>query len=237
MSNSTALLEAFRAEAEKRKGKPGECWVWSESTQRRNTYTGFRANKEGDYVHRLSCVAYVEPLTDEKLHVLHACDNPWCWNPEHLRAGTPHENIQEAYERGRLSQAQFTEDQVRDIYTRYHAGVSSRELAAEYHTTTGVISTIGQRKSHKRLLRNVPKAPTDGVDGRSHRSLRGEAHPMFGTHYGQGETNPAAKLTEEQVREIRRRYAAGETSSALTREFKCTTVHKICTGKAWRHVQ
>lgn len=53
-----------------------------------------------------------------------------------------------------------------------------------------------------------------------------------------GERNWKAKLTEGQVVEIRRRYAAGETQTALGREFKVSQpmVGFIVRRENWRHI-
>jgi hypothetical protein len=50
--------------------------------------------------------------------------------------------------------------------------------------------------------------------------------------------NGAAVLTEEQVREIRRRRDAGETHQFLAASFKVAkgTIVFITTGKTWRHL-
>lgn len=53
-----------------------------------------------------------------------------------------------------------------------------------------------------------------------------------------GEANPRALVTEEQVREIRRRHAAGETQLALAAEFGVgkTTMGHIIHGRSWKDV-
>jgi hypothetical protein len=58
-------------------------------------------------------------------------------------------------------------------------------------------------------------------------------------HGRAGEKNPAAKLTEEDVRALRKRAAAGETYTSLGRAFDVTNVmaRMIATGKAWTHVR
>jgi len=51
-----------------------------------------------------------------------------------------------------------------------------------------------------------------------------------------GARNPNARLTAEEVAEIRRRRASGETCAALAREFgvQFAAVSKITTGRTWR---
>ena len=53
-----------------------------------------------------------------------------------------------------------------------------------------------------------------------------------------GERVATAKLTEAQVREIRRRLADGMSQSALAREFGVVhqLVNHIAHGRIWRHV-
>lgn len=53
-----------------------------------------------------------------------------------------------------------------------------------------------------------------------------------------GTSNPRARLTEDDVRAIRSRRAAGETTIALGREFGVTTtaISAITLRQLWRHV-
>jgi len=53
-----------------------------------------------------------------------------------------------------------------------------------------------------------------------------------------GETNPFSKLTNTQVLEIRRRYAAGETQTALAPEFGIAQAHvsQIVLRQRWAHI-
>jgi hypothetical protein len=54
-----------------------------------------------------------------------------------------------------------------------------------------------------------------------------------------GERNTKARLTEEQVKEIRRRYAdGGVTQSELARAYGLSNsgMHGVLSGKNWRHV-
>jgi hypothetical protein len=58
------------------------------------------------------------------------------------------------------------------------------------------------------------------------------------SHVGaRGERNGRSRLTEIQVQEIRRRYAAGERTMALAREFGVhrDTVRRILSGIRWNH--
>lgn len=53
-----------------------------------------------------------------------------------------------------------------------------------------------------------------------------------------GEAVPAHKLTEEQVRDIRRRHAQGELKAHLAREYGVwqKTVTKIVRRETWKHL-
>ena len=52
-----------------------------------------------------------------------------------------------------------------------------------------------------------------------------------------GTRNPTARFTDEQVEELRRRRANGETVRALAAEVGTSpgTISRICTGKRWTH--
>lgn len=50
-----------------------------------------------------------------------------------------------------------------------------------------------------------------------------------------GARNPAAKMTEEKVREIRRRFAGGESKNALSKAFgiERAQIRRIVNGECW----
>lgn len=54
----------------------------------------------------------------------------------------------------------------------------------------------------------------------------------------QGSRNPNARLNEDQIREIRARYANGEAQYRLAREFGTDNalIHSIVHRKSWKHV-
>jgi len=54
-----------------------------------------------------------------------------------------------------------------------------------------------------------------------------------------GEKHGRAKLTENQVRRLLRKYKKGATQKDLAKEYGVhpMTVHKIVTGKKWGHLQ
>ena len=78
----------------------------------------------------------------------------------------------------------------------------------------------------------------DGTQRQNH-----EDSVEHGTHspppHFQGERIGTAKLTEDQVRAIKRRLAAGETQTNLARDFgvHLSTVHLIKTGRNWGWLQ
>lgn len=72
-----------------------------------------------------------------------------------------------------------------------------------------------------------------GTDADNTRDMVGKGRTSKGEH------RPTAKLTEDQVREIRRRYTVGDcTHRQLSREFGIDHGHirRIVIGDSWRHV-
>jgi hypothetical protein len=60
----------------------------------------------------------------------------------------------------------------------------------------------------------------------------------LGVQRAKGSANGWARLTEELVREMRKRAAKGESAAALAREFNVhhTTAHRAISGIRWSHV-
>lgn len=75
-----------------------ECWEFKGANV--NRYGIIMEGGESWLLSRLSFEKFVEPIKPG-FHVLHKCDNPPCWNPEHLFQGTNADNVADKMLKGR----------------------------------------------------------------------------------------------------------------------------------------
>lgn len=235
------------------------CWLWTAATNMHG-YGVYKATGDRQKrVHRLAYEQLVGPIPPG-FNILHRCDVRRCLNPAHLFVGTQADNTRDAILKGRhpirpeslrppgapkyvrkgyrrgdehhsrtdpktvrrgeaSPQARLTEADVLTIREQYAAGVSQRALALKFSTHFGNIHAIIKRKSWVHV--GGPSAS--------------DTRP---TTYAKGERNSNARLTPESVRNLRRRFAMGETKTALAREYGVSfpTVAAVVEGRAWRHV-
>lgn len=77
------------------------CWLWTKSRGKKG-YGQIWYKGKFVRVSRLAYEVFVGPIP-EGLNVLHKCDNPPCFNPDHLESGTQSKNILDCVARGRWS--------------------------------------------------------------------------------------------------------------------------------------
>lgn len=78
----------------------GPCWEWT-GAKNTNGYGVIKVAGRLELAHRVAlALALGRPIADDKW-ALHACDNPPCIRPRHLREGLPAENVADAIARKR----------------------------------------------------------------------------------------------------------------------------------------
>lgn len=129
------------------------CHEWVKNFWRGNYgKLGYNGKKYG--AHRISCEISHGPAPIDKPFVLHACDNPKCVNPDHLRWGTHTENMIDVSDRHRQrgennGSAKLTEKQAREI--KYDTSHSTKELMAIYGRSQGCINEIKAGRNWKHI--------------------------------------------------------------------------------------
>jgi hypothetical protein len=85
------------------------CWLWQGATDRKG-YGQIRDWHDGEWktrrTHQVSYELFKGPIPLGKM-ILHGCDTPGCWNPEHLELGDGYQNMRDMMERQR-GRGQFT---------------------------------------------------------------------------------------------------------------------------------
>ena len=82
------------------------CWLWTGHTIGKG-YGEVRDYLTNKLVHRVAAELWL-PNFSSFLNVLHKCDIPRCFNPEHLFQGTQKENIQDCVTKGRHPESRKT---------------------------------------------------------------------------------------------------------------------------------
>jgi hypothetical protein len=118
------------------------CWEWQGSLNK----TGYgitQIDNRKVLVHRAVYAAIYDDF-DPLLFVLHHCDNPPCFRPDHLFLGTQADNMQDMSAKGRGSRRwlKVTDAQVEEIRRRWLAGESSQEIAARFRLNRDYVGAI-----------------------------------------------------------------------------------------------
>lgn len=154
-------LEARFWEKVDKDGCPGGCWAWL-GGKSRNGYGVIQEGGRGSKNLSAHRVAYelVNGSIEEGRYILHSCDNRWCVNPAHLRAGTQSENIAEAYAKKRKvapvfygeahPKSKLTADQV--AYIRSHPEMKHTELASMFGLSPNCIRGVRIGRTWSKLV-------------------------------------------------------------------------------------
>lgn len=135
------------------------CWEWTGAQTRR--YGTVRHGGRTMYVHRLSYQLHVGPVPDG-MAVCHRCDNPPCFNPDHLFVASQVENMADMKAKGRARnrptrgeqhyRARLTADQVLVIRERLCSGESQAALARQYGVHKSTVQAISSRQAWRNVV-------------------------------------------------------------------------------------
>lgn len=132
------------------------CWSWKNKSLT-NGYVKINIGRSKSILgHRISWIIHNGKI-DNKLFVLHKCDNPQCTNPEHLFLGTPKDNSQDCLNKNRKNVAKgsnhynvkLTEIDVIKIKELLKLGYSQRKLAKIFNISSSNIQNIADGKIWK----------------------------------------------------------------------------------------
>ena len=148
-----------------------DCIIWKGAKLPRGYGVTSKDGKNA-LAHRVAAEKYFGEIP-KGMVVAHKCDNPSCYNPEHLFICTQAENMQDMKNKGRsatgekhrskkhpelvlkgekIGNSKLTEEQIKQIRERYiPRKVSLTMLANEFHVAFQTVSKIVNNKSWKHI--------------------------------------------------------------------------------------
>lgn len=138
---------------------PGACWEWL-GDRDRNGYGVFQYHGRRRPAHELALSFSTGEQRLPNLDTCHACDNPPCCNPAHLRFDTREANVGDMKRRGRGANGstRLTAQDVEVIRARRLAGARQVDLAADFGVSGSLISQIVNGKRWKLPATNTQEA-------------------------------------------------------------------------------
>lgn len=153
-----------------KKANPDECWPWVGrigSAGYGSLYTKAPNSKHRNYKlsHRIAWELTYGPIPDG-LFVCHKCDNRRCCNPNHLFVGTAKDNMQDAFDKGRLPMfvvngqkqigethrcAKLKSHQIIQIREQYRNGIDASDLSKAYGVHRNTINDVVICKTWKHV--------------------------------------------------------------------------------------
>lgn len=190
------------------------------------TAAGFRVT---DFLHRIILTTFVGPCPMGMIACHDPDHNPANNSVSNLRWDTPTANIADTKRHGRHTQgdmhpkAKFRDADVPEVFRLRHAGKTHDEIAAVFGVRRALVTHILLRKTYAHV-------DVGGLDELP--------QPKVKKKYATGERQWKAKLTEDEVREMRRLSADGWLQEELAAKFGVGsgTVSTIVNRKSWAHV-
>jgi len=121
------------------------CWNWTRSINKVHGYAQVKDKGSQRVVSRVAFRLWFREIP-EGLGVLHRCDNPRCFNPDHLFLGTQSDN---ALDMGRKRRGRFRTFSAEQVIAIRQSGDTPSEIAKRHGITASAICAIRGRRSYK----------------------------------------------------------------------------------------
>lgn len=199
-----------------------ECWEWTAAKSKAG-YGMITIDYISKCAHRIVWEVHNQMDIPKKGVICHSCDNRGCCNPYHLFLGSQSDNIKDAANKGRMvrgekhARSTLTENDIREIR---RLGIEDKltktEIAKKFDVSRNTITDVILKKTWKHV---------DPDWESPERKIRGQTHQN-------------AKLSEYQVRKIRKLSEQGESQRSLSKIFGVSrgTIDSLLAGKTWTHV-
>lgn len=182
--------------------------------------------KHKQLVHRLVASAFIGEPPSPEHEIRHKDDNPSNNHVDNLVWGTHSENMGDMVAHGRSAkgsthgQSKLIEKDIMLIHQRLANGENCAEIARSLGVSSSAIRHIKNGKRWVHLCSDIPQEKIIEAQKR----VRA------------GEKNNSAKLTNQQVQQVRECLASGEKVVHIARMFGVanTTISDIKHGKTWR---
>jgi hypothetical protein len=133
------------------------CWNWTKYCDDKMGYGQVTIEQNSFAVHRLSAAIFFAFDLASPLLICHHCDNPRCFNPDHLFVGTHADNSGDMVRKGRSCNGEtnpnskLTELDVMAIRQRYLSGESQLAIANDYGVNQTLIGFIVRKVRWKQV--------------------------------------------------------------------------------------
>jgi len=144
-----------------RKITPNDCWEWTRARNKAG-YGQITINYKQLGVHQVSAIIFLNfdiNSTNKRTNLIcHTCDNPPCFNPNHLFISTQSKNREDTFHRNRTSQKgtknnnhKLIEQEVIEIKDLLKQKNTLISIAKKYKVSFQTISLIKNEKTWKHL--------------------------------------------------------------------------------------
>lgn len=140
-------------------GRFQDCWWWTKGCFVRG-YGSINYCKRSVYVHRLAAHLWLDFDINSDLKVCHKCDNPKCFNPDHLFIGTQRDNFNDMCNKKRRNivfgsnhgNTLLTEENILEIRKLWkEEKLCQRKIAKKFYISQSTTCAIINRKTWSHL--------------------------------------------------------------------------------------